>query len=157
MGTVQSLDESKIKELSGSLQKMARLANLASREDAGCCGVTVSQCHILLSLLEARETNMRALSHELGIAPSTLTRNIEPLITSGWVRREPSGEDRRQVVVRLSMAGRLKASQLKSLQTEFCMRLIERLPVEDRQGAVDALSAFLSALEGMMHGECCPR
>jgi DNA-binding MarR family transcriptional regulator len=143
-------------ELAGLLGRITRMANLASREDAVCCGVTVSQCHILLGLWEAGSTTMKALSHRLGIAPSTLTRTIEPLVAQGWVLRAPSDDDRRQVIVTLSPEGRGKARELSSYQQALCLRLLEGLADEERERLMSGLRAFIEMMERMMHEACCP-
>ncbi len=139
--------EPHVSELAGFLGRLTRLSHVASRDDAICCGVTVSQCHILLSLWEAGKTTMQSLSHRLGIAPSTLTRNIEPLVTNGWILRERADDDRRRVVVELSSEGQEKANELKSVQLETCQRLLGSLPAPERETVLGAMGALLTAME----------
>ncbi|MDV2504465.1 MAG: MarR family winged helix-turn-helix transcriptional regulator [bacterium] len=139
--------EPHVSELAGFLGRLTRLSHVASRDDADCCGVTVAQCHILLSLLEAGKTTMQSLSSRLGIAPSTLTRNIEPLVTNGWILRERADDDRRRVVVELSSEGQEKANELKSVRLETCQRLLEGLPASERETVLGAMSTLLTALE----------
>ena len=141
------MTESQVHNMAEFLERLTRLAGISSREDAICCGVTVSQCHILLSLWEAGKTTMQSLSHRLGIAPSTLTRNIEPLVTNGWILRERADDDRRRVVVELSSEGQEKANELKSVQLETCQRLLEGLPAPERETVLGAMGALLTALE----------
>ena len=150
------MTEPQVHELAGFLGRLTRLSNVTSREDAICCGVTVSQCHILLRLWEAGETTMQALSNRLGIAPSTLTRNIEPLVTRRWIRRERAENDRRRVVVRLNSEGREKAAQLKSVQIESSRRLLESMPTTERQTVLASMNMFITVLEREVNERCCP-
>ena len=144
--------EIQIHDLAVLFSRLSRLFHMATREDAICCGVTVSQCHTLLSLLEAGSTTMQVLSQRLGIAPSTLTRNIEPLVARGWVQRERAEGDRRLVVVGLSPEGRHKAAELKSVQLASCRRLLEGLPATERETVLMVMDVFLTALEREMSG-----
>lgn len=99
---------------------------------------------------------MQALSNRLGIAPSTLTRNIEPLVTRRWIRRERAENDRRRVVVRLSSEGREKAAQLKSVQVESSRRLLESMPTTERQTVLASMNMFITVLEREVNERCCP-
>lgn len=148
--------QSQVEELARFLERVTRLNSLSAREDAICCGVTVAQCRILLGLAAAGKVAMKDLSHRLGIAPSTLTRNIEPLVAKGWAVREPSEADRRQVVVSLSHEGREKAAELKGHQIAFCGRLLEGLTAPERERLLGSLNVFLSVLEKEAHQQCCP-
>ncbi len=50
-----------------------------------CCGVTVAQAAALEALSGHGPMRLKELGQRLGIAPSTLTRNLERLIEAGLV------------------------------------------------------------------------
>ena len=68
--------------------------------------LTLSQYSLLTSLATGGAARISQLAGEAGIAPSTASRILDALERRDIVRRAPSAEDRRGVVVSLTDAGR---------------------------------------------------
>jgi DNA-binding MarR family transcriptional regulator len=69
-------------------------------------GLTITQYGLLAYLAATGETTIGALAEKLAMDPTTLTRNLRPLIRQGLVMHEPDRRDRRVRCVSLSPAGR---------------------------------------------------
>jgi DNA-binding MarR family transcriptional regulator len=71
-------------------------------------GLTNGDYEVLAWLSDAPDTQMRMcdLAERLRLSPSGLTRRLDGLVTSGLVSREPSADDRRVMLARLTPAGR---------------------------------------------------
>jgi len=69
-------------------------------------GLPRAQAHALLAVAAMGRPAMTMVARELGLAPSTVTRALDPLVRGGLLKRESSPEDRRVVVVVLTAAGR---------------------------------------------------
>ncbi len=69
-------------------------------------GLTITQYGLLAYLAATGETTIGALAEKLAMDPTTLTRNLRPLIRQGLVVHEPDRHDRRVRCVSLSAAGR---------------------------------------------------
>jgi DNA-binding MarR family transcriptional regulator len=69
-------------------------------------GLTITQYGLLAYLATTGETTIGALAEKLAMDPTTLTRNLRPLIRQGLVMHVPDCRDRRVRCVSLSAAGR---------------------------------------------------
>ena len=69
-------------------------------------GLTITQYGLLAYLVATGETTIGALAEKLAMDPTTLTRNLRPLVRQGLVVHEPDRRDRRVRCVSLSAAGR---------------------------------------------------
>jgi DNA-binding MarR family transcriptional regulator len=76
-------------------------------------GLTIGQFGLLayLATAGASEGNgiaIGTLAHARGMDPTTLTRNLKPLVTERWVMDAPDARDRRVRAVAITPAGRKK-------------------------------------------------
>ena len=140
--------------LRGAVRALVRRFAVAERADMSCCGLTVAQAAALEALAEG-PTRLSDLGRRLGIAPSTLTRNLARLEASGLVEREEDTEDGRSFRVRLSRAGRRAAAGVEAQEEAFARQVLERIPPERRAAVVDALAELLAAVRAATEG-CCP-
>jgi DNA-binding MarR family transcriptional regulator len=97
---------------------------------------------------------MGSLGRRLGIAPSTLTRNLARLEQSRLVAREGDPEDARAARVTLTEAGRRAARQVERTEEAFAESILAELPVASRQRALDSLGELLGAVRRATQG-CC--
>jgi DNA-binding MarR family transcriptional regulator len=91
---------------------MRSLSNL-ERGQFNCYGLTPQQAYTLGVIAARPGITMKALSEELGIATSTLTRNIEKLEREGSVLRRRTSDDARAVEVSLTKEGRERLAQVQ--------------------------------------------
>lgn len=70
-------------------------------------GLTLGDYQVLVYLSEAAERSMRMcdLADHLQLSPSGLTRRLDGLVQAGFVTREPSADDRRVMLARLTPTG----------------------------------------------------
>jgi len=70
-------------------------------------GLSLGDYQVLVYLSEADEQSMRMcdLADMLQLSPSGLTRRLDGLVTAGLVTREPSADDRRVMMGRLTSEG----------------------------------------------------
>ena len=73
-------------------------------------GLKTTQFSLLSHVLKLGPIAPGVLAREMTMDPSTLTRNLKPLISAGWVRILP-GEDGRTRSVGITEAGRRKHEQ----------------------------------------------
>jgi DNA-binding MarR family transcriptional regulator len=68
-------------------------------------GLTVAQFSILRTLSFIKQASQKELQEVLVLQQTTLTRNLKPLIRSGYIRTSPSPEDGRVTLVSLTDEG----------------------------------------------------
>lgn len=68
--------------------------------------LTYSQYLVLLSLWEENPQTLHSIGHKLDLSSNTLTPLLKRLEQSGWVTRQKSDQDKRQLIVSLTQKGK---------------------------------------------------
>lgn len=82
---------------------------------------------------------MSDLSEAMGLAGSTMTRMVDPLVQKGLASRAPDNEDRRIVRVALTEHGREVQRGLEKELEEFFAGILAGLSEERRRAILDTL------------------
>jgi DNA-binding MarR family transcriptional regulator len=121
--------------------KLRQLTRRVSRDyDAligAATGLKTTQYSLLGHLAALGPVRPADLAARLLLEPSTLTRNLQPLIAQGWVRNEP-GADRRSRLIVLTDAGRAQHAAARHAWKAAQAALTVRLG-PDRVAALHAL------------------
>ena len=88
------------------------MRRVAAHYDAevGKTGLKGTQYSLLSYVAKLGPIRPGDLAREMGIGPSTLTRNLRPLMAAGWVA-QGAGEDQRSRLVTVTDAGREKRQE----------------------------------------------
>jgi len=141
--------------LRASVRALVRRFSVSERADVTCCGVTVAQAAALEALAAEGPVRLGDLGRSLGIAPSTLTRNLARLESSRLVARESDPQDARSARVGLTARGRRAALAVAAQEEGFARQVLERIPAERRAQVVESLGDLLAAVRAATEG-CCP-
>jgi len=141
--------------LRAAIRALVRRFAVSERADVACCGVTVAQAAALEALGAEGPTRLRDLGRRLGIAPSTLTRNLARLEASGLVEREADSEDARSARVGLTTPGRRAARAVAAQEEAFARQVLARIPAARRAVVIESLGDLLAAVRAETE-ECCP-
>jgi len=127
--------------LCNALRQATRAVSRLYDEDLRGVGLRTTQYSLLRHLKAAGEVRQRDLGGLTSLDETTLTRNLRPLIGSGWVAIRP-GEDRREKLVRLTDAGAAKLREARPGWERAQQRLRSLLP----EGAWSSLLDLLPEL-----------
>jgi DNA-binding MarR family transcriptional regulator len=107
--------------------------------------LTLGDYQVLVYLSEAEERSMRMcdLAHRLQLSPSGLTRRLDGLVEAGLVTRDPSSDDRRVMLARLTEAGYDALSSAAPGHVESVRRHIFDHLDDDQ---VDAMASIFAAI-----------
>ncbi len=141
--------------LRAAISGLVRRFGISERADVSCCGVTVAQAAALEALSGHGPMRLKELGQRLGIAPSTLTRNLERLIEGGLVARQSDSRDARAARVRLTAAGRRAATGVAERERDFAQQVLDRIPADRRTAVLESLAELLTAVRGATEA-CCP-
>jgi DNA-binding MarR family transcriptional regulator len=141
--------------LQTALKILVRRFAIGERADVACCGMTVAQAATLEILEGAGAMRLGALGERLGIAPSTLSRNLARLEERGLLRRTGDDGDARAKSVELTAAGRKAAAELRRQDRAFMAGILGRLPAGKRAQVVEALEDLVGAVREATSA-CCP-
>jgi DNA-binding MarR family transcriptional regulator len=110
------------------------LADLDEAEE-----VTLTQFRSLVVLASRGPQGMASLSDALGVTPPTASRLCDRLVRKGLVRRRTDRNDRRQVRVGLTEAGRRLVDVVTARRRHEIAGLLSAVPEDARRSVVAGL------------------
>jgi DNA-binding MarR family transcriptional regulator len=117
-------------------------------------GYAIPPAHFrLLGILASHSCNLSELAVRQAVSLPTSSNSISVLVERGWVKRAPSLDDRRQVLLELTPDGRAVLADMKDRAEARVAKLLDDLSPDD----LKALSAGLVILEQALASAVHPR
>ena len=104
--------------------------------------VTLPQLRVLVMLQDRGPLNMSAVADGLGVNASNASRTCDRLSRSGLIDRRDDPEDRRNVSLSLTAAGRRLVRSMLSQRRAIFAQVVAEMGAQDRTRLVAGLSAF---------------
>ena len=76
-----------------------------NKTDSCCCGISEPECFVLVEIGRKPNISVKELAEILRLDKSGVSRTVEELVQKDYVERKPSIEDRRFVVLNLTLKG----------------------------------------------------
>jgi len=92
------------------LRRLMRRVSQRYDAELAACGLKTTQYSLLSAVLRLGPLRPVDLAQAMTMEPSTLTRNLKPLVAAGWLTVRP-GEDARSLLVAITPAGRDKRAE----------------------------------------------
>jgi len=89
--------------------------------------------------------NLSAVATALDVNPSNASRTCDRLIRAGLLDRRDSPEDRRNVTLTLTDAGRSLVEKLTKQRRNAIERVLRKMKAADREQLAEALDKFATA------------
>ena len=125
------------------LLAVARMAmDVSVRATAELGSMSPVQLRALTALRMLGKANLAQLSEEMGVTVSTTSRLVDRLVGADWARRGPSPNNRREISLTLSEAGRRLLRRYDERRVELMRECLHRLPLERHEAVLDALAEF---------------
>lgn len=148
-----STSNQSIKEFRKSLRKLQRKLAEQLNGDSVCCGVTIAQCHVLLSIEEKGHTTITELATDLELDKSTLSRTIESLVGMGLVNRETNADNRRSQHIRLTKGGEKTVAGIHDQWKSFFSSIFAGIPKSKHPLVMEGLSLLANSFPSA--AVCC--
>lgn len=116
-------------------------ASIAEVDDS----VTVPQLRVLVMVDTRGPLNLAAVAAGLAVNPSNASRICERLIKAGLLDRQESAEDRRNIVLSLTEAGRRLVNKVTRHRRTAITRVLRDMDPQDRELLKTALDKFANA------------
>ncbi|SOJ52971.1 putative HTH-type transcriptional regulator [Mycobacterium simulans] len=116
-------------------------ASIAQVDDS----VTVPQLRVLVMVYTRGPLNLAAVAAGLGVNPSNASRICERLIRAGLLDRQASPNDRRNIVLSLTDAGRGLINKVTRHRRTAIAGLLRSMDPSDRELLTTALDRFANA------------
>ncbi len=104
--------------------------------------VTVPQLRVLVMVDTRGPLNLAGVAAGLGVNPSNASRICERLIRAGLLDRQESPDDRRNITLRLTAAGRRLVNKVTRHRRTAITRVLRGMDPEDRELLKTALDRF---------------
>ena len=98
-------------------------------------------------LIREPSWRMSDLAVALRVDPSTATRAVQRLVSTGLVERTTDREDGRVVIVQITEAGRDLHHRIDLRRAYVLARLMSAFTVDERSSLADLMSRFVTALD----------
>jgi DNA-binding MarR family transcriptional regulator len=122
----------------------------ALEADLAVVGLTLGDYQVLVHLSEQEDQSMRMcdLASLLQLSPSGLTRRLDGLVGRGLVVRQPSPDDRRVSLARLTEQGRAELTRAAPHHVASVRRhLVDRVGAADLGGLARSFEAVRAGLD----------
>ncbi|MFJ7209826.1 MarR family winged helix-turn-helix transcriptional regulator [Streptomyces sp. NPDC098789] len=117
-----------------------------SRDTASAPPVSSAQARVLFLIDGHGEMNLRELGRLLEAAPPSVTRLCDRLQAVGFVERHPGADDRREVLLALTSAGRSYLGDLRARRQEALAAAVAAMPPASRAALAVGLADFCAAV-----------
>lgn len=107
--------------------------------------VTITQFRTLVVLANQPDLSLNQLAEHLGVTSSTAMRMINRLLKADLVTRRNNPDDRREIVLALTAAGRKIVETVTSRRRAEINRIVTAMPTPHRAELITALHAFAAA------------
>ena len=121
------------RRLRDAIRALVRRFSISERADVACCGMTIAQAATLEVLAAEGPLRLGDLGARLGIAPSTLTRNLLRLEERRLVKRDKERVDARSTRAALTAAGSRAAASVMKQDLAFAEDILSRFPARSRR------------------------
>lgn len=139
------------RELRDSVQAFVRRFGLLVTKQTPCGEpVSPSVAHALMALLDREDAGTATYQHELaqllGLDRSSITRLCSRLEADGRLEQAPGVDDARARSLRLTASGRRLAGNLRAQSLQRFVRIVEAIPVSQRQPVIDSMRLLTTAV-----------
>lgn len=135
-----------IRDFRADLRVLEREVELSMTSEAGCCGVTFAQCHLLLEVERRGQTSVTELAGALELDKSTLSRTVDAACRAGLIDRTVDPSSRRQQVLSLTEAGKKTADTINRQCDTSYTRLFDFIPASKRGMVVQSVALLAEAM-----------
>lgn len=131
--------------LDALVQASRAVVGIAARSLPESVDVSLVQFRALALLQRDGRLTAGTLAELLQVSPSTVTGLCDRLTARNLIERAPGSDNRREVVVRLSPAGKALVDGCVAARRDEMRRILGRIPGSQLDGMIAALTAFVEA------------
>ena len=151
--------EAEIREFRRALRYLERFISSNVKENSVCCGVTPTQCHILLKVEEAGNLSPSELRDYLGLEKGSLSRTLDGLVRLSLLERREASTDRRYQSISLTETGQRFVNRLNGECDRYYEPIFESLPNEVRERLHEDFKALFETFSAVENSpaerSCC--
>lgn len=113
-----------------------------NKTDSCCCGISEPECFVLVEIGRKPNISVKELAEILRLDKSGVSRTVEELVQKDYVERKPSTEDRRFVVLNLTLKGKERFEKIENDMNRKFKEILDKIPVDKREQVIEALGLY---------------
>ena len=110
-----------------------------NKTDCCCCGISEPECFVLVEIGRKSNVSVKELAEILRLDKSGVSRTVEVLVQKDYVERKPSTEDRRFVILNLTLKGKERFEKIENDMNLKFKEILDKIPVGKREQVIEAL------------------
>lgn len=130
-----------------ALRRIMRAVDIHSRKLSLDYNITGPQLITLMSVAEKGPLTLAAIARDIHLSASTLVGIVDRLEEKGFVKRERSAKDRRQVNISVTEEGRRFVSRAPSPLQETLIEAFNELAVDEQATIAHSLQRIVELME----------
>ena len=147
MTTREDKLEKFLNEFNELITFFVHLFSIVDKKEKARHQATISQCYALRSIKDYKGITMKQLSDNMGLATSTMTRNIDKMVKIGYLERVRGELDRRQVLIRLTGKGRELVKNIQESERYFTLKVVNEIPETEWDNVLHSMNLLLRAFQ----------
>ena len=116
-----------------------------NQSDCCRCGVSESQCFLIVEIGRNPGISVKELAGRLKLDKSGISRSVEELVQKHYVKRQPSQEDRRYVVLTLTKKGQERFDKIEHDMYLKFKAVFDNITKEKQGQVIEALKIYNEA------------
>jgi DNA-binding MarR family transcriptional regulator len=145
---MDKLEEQKL--LRESIRVLERKLGILSDSEMSCCSITLAQCHAIVEIGRAGSISLNSLADLLNLDNSTMSRTVNNLVNSEYVKRDLDPNDRRYVTIMLTDKGTELFASIEAGMAEKYAVIYGNIPEVKREQVLESLQLLVDAFKS-----CC--
>ena len=113
-----------------------------NKTDSCCCGISEPECFVLVEIGRKPNISVKELAEILRLDKSGVSRTVEELVQKDYVERKPSTEDRRFVVLNLTLKGKERFEKIENDMNRKFKEILDKIPVDKREQVIETLELY---------------
>ena len=113
-----------------------------NKTDSCCCGISEPECFVLVEIGRKPNISVKELAEILSLDKSGVIRTVEELVQKDYVERKPSTEDRRFVVLNLTLKGKERFEKIENDMNRKFKEILDKIPVDKREQVIESLEFY---------------
>jgi DNA-binding MarR family transcriptional regulator len=143
------MNKKQTKSFRSILRVLERELGFQSDSESQCCGMTLTQCHVLMELVGKKTANIKELSELFGLDKSSLSRIVDKMFESGYLIRTEKKDDRRFLSISLTEKGVRTAEEINAVCDRYFGKLFKLIPEDKHSSVIESLILLTNAMNGL--------
>lgn len=140
------MNKEKQSEMREMLQQLVRDFGLLQRDGSDCCGITVTQSHIVYELQKSPSISLQTLAQKLVMDTGMLSKQVNKLVEMELLSRTADPKDRRYVLLALTDTGEEKADEIAGQMLQYIGNIFQFIEPAKHDQVMESMSLLLSAM-----------